>query len=84
MPDGIRILGYASALTDVTIVDNVVKNVPRSGINVRQFTNYNASPTFTRITIQNDQLTSAGACNNWFSGTSVQPASSTTSPNTCG
>lgn len=83
MPDGIRILGYASAMTDVTIENNVIRSVPRHGINVRQFTNYYASPTFTRITIRNNQLTSAGACNNWFSGTSVQPTSAVTSPNTC-
>ena len=84
MPDGIRILGYAAAMTDVTIENNVIRSVPRHGINVRQFTNYYASPTFTRITIRNNQLTSAGACNNWFSGTSVMPTSSVTSPNTCG
>ena len=84
MPDGIRILGYASAMTDVTIENNVIKSVPRYGINVRQFTNYVSNPTVTRITIRNNQLTSAGACNNWFAGTQVQPTSSITTPNTCG
>ena len=84
MPDGIRLLGYSSAMTDISITGNVVKYVPRNGINVRQFTNYYPSPTFTRITIQNNQLTSAGSCTNWFSGTSVTPTSVTSSPNTCG
>jgi hypothetical protein len=84
MPDGIRLLGYGPAMTDISITGNVIRNVPRYGINVRQFTNYYASPTFTRITIQNNQLTSAGSCTNWFAGTGVTPTSVTTAPNTCG
>jgi hypothetical protein len=83
MPDGIRLLGYGSAMTDISITGNVIKSVPRDGINVRQFTTYYASPAFARITIQNNQLTSAGSCTNWFSGTSVQPTSATSTPNTC-
>jgi hypothetical protein len=83
MPDGIRLLGYGSAMTDVSITGNVVKSVPRDGINVRMFTTATPSPTFTRITIQNNQLTSAGSCTSWFSGTSVTPTSVVTSPNTC-
>lgn len=82
MPDGIRLLGYGSAMTDISITGNIVKSVPRYGINVRQFTNYYASPTFTRITVQNNQLTSAGSCS-WFSGTGVTASSTVTSPNTC-
>ncbi len=82
MPDGIRLLGYGSAMTDISITGNVVRTVPRYGINVRQFTNYHPSPTFTRITVQNNQLTSAGSCS-WFTGTGVSPTNTVTSPNTC-
>jgi hypothetical protein len=84
MPDGIRLLGYGTAMTDISITNNVIKYVPRDGINVRQFTTATSSPVFTRITIQNNQLTSAGSCSNWFAGTSIQPTSVTTTPNTCG
>jgi hypothetical protein len=83
MPDGIRVLGYGPATTDVTITGNVLQSVPRNGINVEQFTVYEPSPVFTRITIQNNTLTSAGSCNNWFWGTDVQPTSAVTTPNTC-
>ncbi|MFT3917337.1 MAG: right-handed parallel beta-helix repeat-containing protein [Anaeromyxobacteraceae bacterium] len=84
MPDGIRILGYGSATTDVVITNNVIKNVPRYGINLRQFTTQYATPTFARITIQNNQLTAAGGCTNFFASTVVAPSSTVTTPNTCG
>lgn len=83
MPDGIRVLGYGSALTDLAITGNVVQAVPRYGVNVRQFTVYAAAPTFARVTIQDNHLTGAGGCTSWFAGSAVTPTGAVTTPNTC-
>jgi hypothetical protein len=83
MPDGIRILGYGKATTDISITDNVIQNVPRYGINLRQFTTQYAAPTFARITIQNNRLTAAGSCTSFFASTVVQPTGVVASPNAC-
>ncbi len=83
IPDGIRIIGYGSATTNIAITGNTIRSVPRYGINVRQTTDYSSSPTFSGVTIQNNALTSAGSCGSWFTGTPVQPVNVTSSGNVC-
>jgi hypothetical protein len=83
IPDGIRILGYGPNTTDVTIAGNVIQNVPRSGINLRQFRVFHPSPVFSRITIEGNVLTSAGSCTDFFRGSPVAPTDVTSSGNRC-
>lgn len=83
IPDGIRILGYGPATADVTIADNTIQDVPRHGINLRQFRRYHPAPLFSRIKIQDNHLSSAGSCADWFSGSDVAPTAVTSSGNHC-
>ena len=83
LPDGIRILGDGPGLTDVEIADNVIEDVPRFGINVRQSTRFHPSPAFSRIIIRNNRMRSTGRCGEWFEGTVVAPTGVTIAGNTC-
>lgn len=82
-PDGIRILGYGSATADVTIADNAIRDVPRDGISLRQFRTFHPAPVFSRIAIQDNVLTSAGTCDDFFQGSPVAPSDVVTSGNRC-
>ncbi|MFT3917338.1 MAG: right-handed parallel beta-helix repeat-containing protein [Anaeromyxobacteraceae bacterium] len=83
LPDGIRLLGYGPAATDLVIEGNDIEGVPRNAINLRQFVNYAPAPTFSRITIRDNRVRSAGQCGAWFTGSAVQPTDVTDSGNTC-
>jgi hypothetical protein len=82
-PDGVRILGYGAATLDVVIADNAIQDVPRDGITLRQFTTFHPAPVFSRITIEDNVLSSAGSCADFFSGSAVLPTGVTSSGNRC-
>jgi hypothetical protein len=81
--DGIRILGYGPSTTDVTIAHNTIQNVPRQGITIRQFRTFHPAPVLSRITIQNNVLTTAGTCADFFAGSPVAPTDVSSSGNRC-
>jgi hypothetical protein len=83
LPDGIRVLGYGPAATDIEIADNVIEDVPRHAINVRQTDEYHPSPTFSRITIRGNRMRATGRCGDWFEGSAVAPTGVTLSANVC-
>lgn len=83
LSDGIRILAYGPTATDIVIEDNVIEDVPRHAINLRQFTQYHSSPTFSRITIRENRIRSTGQCGDWFVGSVVAPTNVTVAGNTC-
>lgn len=81
--DGIRILGYGARTADITIAGNTVEQVPRHGINLRQFRAYHDDPEFARITVEDNQLNGAGSCEDWFEGSEVPPSDVTDERNRC-
>jgi len=83
LADGIRIFGFGPTTSDLTIAGNTIEGAPGHGIQVKQFRTFHADPVFARITIEDNRLTSSGACARWFAGSEVQPADVTDSGNTC-
>ncbi len=83
LADGIRIFGFGPATSDLTIAANSIDGVPGHGIQVKQFRTFHARPVFARIKIEDNRLTSSGACTRWFAGSEVEPAEVTDSGNTC-
>ncbi len=83
LADGIRIFGFGATTADVTIAGNTIDGVPGHGIQVKQFRTFHADPVLARITIEDNRLTSSGACGRWFAGSEVEPSDVTDSGNTC-
>lgn len=83
LADGIRILGFGPATSDVTIAGNTIEGAPGHGIQVKQYRTFHADPVFARIRVEDNRLTASGDCARWFAGSEVTPADVTDAGNTC-